>query len=52
LATRYIQSKLGISVDGVFGNQTRQAVVNWQRNHGLYSDGVVGQRTWASFLNN
>lgn len=37
------------AVDGVFGNNTRQAVASFQRNNGLTSDGIVGPATWAVF---
>ncbi|WP_264850250.1 peptidoglycan-binding protein [Clostridium omnivorum] len=33
--------------DGIFGNKTEQAVLNYQRDHGLLVDGVVGKQTWA-----
>lgn len=36
-------------VDGVFGNQTKQAVVTFQKANGLAPDGVVGPSTWISF---
>ena len=32
--------------DGKFGNKTRNAVVSFQRTHGLNADGVVGPLTW------
>ena len=35
-------------VDGIFGNQTRGAVVTYQRRSGLYVDGVVGPQTAGS----
>lgn len=37
-----------IALDGVFGPQTRNAVLYWQRSHGLHADGVVGPQTTAS----
>ena len=38
-------------VDGIFGNQTRQAVITYQRDNGLTADGIVGTGTWESFMN-
>ncbi len=35
-----------ISVDGVFGTETYNAVVNFQRLYGLTPDGIVGRSTW------
>ncbi len=46
--------KIGYSidaVDGFFGNNTRQAVIAFQRNNGLIPDGIVGPATWAIFEN-
>lgn len=37
------------TVDGVFGTQTQQAVVAFQRNNGLTPDGIVGPATWKVF---
>ena len=33
-------------VDGIFSNQSVQAVTAFQRNNGLAADGVVGPATW------
>ena len=34
------------SIDGIFGPQTHDAVINFQRRHGLIADGIVGASTW------
>ena len=34
------------TADGDFGYNTRNAVIRFQRDHGLIADGVVGQQTW------
>ena len=34
-------------MDGIFGGQTRQAVIAFQRRYGLVPDGIVGPATWA-----
>jgi hypothetical protein len=35
-----------VGVDGVFGNQTRTAVINIQTIAGITADGIVGKKTW------
>lgn len=35
-------------LDGIFGNQTRNAVVAYQASRGLAADGIVGCNTWRS----
>jgi hypothetical protein len=34
--------------DGIFGKNTRIAVINYQRDHGLTPDGIIGKKTWSS----
>ncbi len=34
------------TIDGIFGNQTRDAVLRFQRSNGLTADGIVGCATW------
>jgi len=39
---KQLQTKLGIPADGIFGNQTKQAVITFQLLHNLVEDGIVG----------
>ena len=48
--TKLLQEKLGISVDGIFGNETKKAVISYQKSKGLSADGIVGKETWKSLL--
>ena len=41
-----VQSKLGLSPDGVFGPGTEKVVKEWQRKEGLDDDGIIGQKSW------
>jgi putative chitinase len=41
-----LQSKLGLSPDGVFGPGTEAKVKEWQKANGLGTDGIVGPGTW------
>ena len=49
---RAVQTLLNISIseDGIFGPQTRSAVLNFQSRQGLFQDGVVGPSTWAALV--
>jgi peptidoglycan hydrolase-like protein with peptidoglycan-binding domain len=39
-----------LAVDGIFGSLTRQAVLDFQRSHGLTADGIVGPITWRHLV--
>ena len=36
------------AIDGVFGNNTKNAVIRYQRARGLAQDGIVGCNTWRT----
>ncbi len=35
------------SIDGKIGQKSQKAIKDFQRDHGLKADGVIGQKTWA-----
>lgn len=43
-----LQTKLGITADGIFGLKTEAAVKAYQKAHGLTVDGIAGAKTWSS----
>ena len=45
-----LQSKLGLTADGVFGKNTSEAVKNYQTKNGLTPDGIVGPKTWETIM--
>lgn len=47
---RRLQHILGIKTDGIFGNKTRDAVVNYQLYYELEPTGFVDNETWALLL--
>ena len=48
LISRYIPAVPAPTQDGIFGSNTRQSVIAYQRQMGLNPDGIVGARTWGS----
>lgn len=40
-----VQSQLGIKVTGTFDQSTKEAVIKFQKQHGLMADGIVGDST-------
>jgi len=41
----WVQERTAALVDGIYGPGTAEAVADWQANHGLTADGIVGPRT-------
>ena len=48
--TKIVQKVVGVTADGLCGNDTRAAIINYQKNNGLEADGEVGLNTWKKML--
>ncbi len=44
------QRKLGVEVDGVFLDKTKEAVLKFQGLHNLKQDAIIGVRTWTELM--
>ncbi|MFT5875987.1 MAG: peptidoglycan hydrolase-like protein with peptidoglycan-binding domain [Clostridium sp.] len=49
-AIRYIQWRIGSTIDGIYGNETARLVKEYQRTNKLVTDGIVGKNTWKYLL--
>jgi putative chitinase len=45
-----LQTKLGLTPDGIFGTGTEKKVKEWQSANGLTPDGIVGDGTWSKMF--
>ena len=45
-----IQERINVPANGIFDAMTEAAVRQFQRDHDLVPDGIVGPRTWATLL--
>ena len=48
--TKLVQEYLGITADGLCGEETDEAIAKWQRKNDLVADGAVGIRSWNKML--
>lgn len=48
--TRIVQKAVGCTVDGKCGSNTKDAIIAYQKKHGLTADGCVGLNTWKKIL--
>ena len=48
--TKIVQKAVGVTADGLFGNNTKKAVIAYQKKKGLTADGIVGLNTWKKIL--
>jgi N-acetylmuramoyl-L-alanine amidase CwlA len=48
--TKIVQRAVGVTADGKFGNDTKNAVIKFQKLFGLVPDGCVGLETWKKIL--
>lgn len=49
-SVKEIQRALSLIPDGIFGKLTHEALITWQREHGLTPDGIAGPATLAKLL--
>lgn len=47
---RYLQYRVGIEADGVYGPQTEVAIKNFQKQNALDADGIVGPASWQKLI--
>lgn len=46
----WLQCRVGASIDDIFGPNTKQKVMEFQRNNGLVVDGIAGKNTFNKLL--
>lgn len=42
----FVQCRVGVGIDEIFGNNTFVALLRYQKNHGLVDDGIAGYNTF------
>jgi N-acetylmuramoyl-L-alanine amidase len=47
---RYLQFRVGVESDGIYGNGTAAAVAKFQKANGLTADGIIGPQSWTKLI--
>jgi N-acetylmuramoyl-L-alanine amidase len=50
IVMKYLQYRVGAETDGIYGSLTEAAIQKFQRENGLYADGIVGNLTWRKLI--
>ncbi|MBD2530099.1 N-acetylmuramoyl-L-alanine amidase [Nostoc flagelliforme FACHB-838] len=50
VVVRYLQYRLGVDNDGIYGPQTEVVVKNFQKQNGLEADGIIGPASWQKLI--
>lgn len=47
---RYLQYRLNLEIDGIYGPQTEEVIKKFQRENGLTADGIIGPASWQKLI--
>lgn len=50
IVMKYLQYRVGVETDGIYGSLTETAIQQFQQENGLYADGIVGNLTWRKLI--
>lgn len=46
----YLQHRMNVEIDGVYGLGTEEVVKRFQRQNGLFADGIIGPISWQKLI--